>query len=372
MGDIKIYEKIEIAKKKLETLESKLGISKSLNMSGFANNNPFPVVRIDERGKILISNLAANEYFEIDVLRGKDWNKLVQVEPNSIKVVDGHLQHEYVLKGRTLLFCYRNVVDLGHVNIYGFDISHQREVERELEVEKARHLHSAKMATLGEMAGGMAHELNTPLCLMALSINQIEKCLEKGKIELLRNVLDEMDQAVLRMSKLISGFKTFSREDRNGEFSFVSFKKILEESIAICEMGLKGTSIHFDFPKNIPDISIECNPTELSQVIINLVHNARDAIENDNKPWIKIHIDISNSMVFQVIDSGNGIPEDILEKIFIPFFTTKEIGKGTGLGLPIIKEIIEKHNGELIIDRENENTCFKFELPLVQTAGEFL
>lgn len=375
MYDLKLQQ-IQLLKEKLQLLEEKYCYGgKAVNQfkfEDFAFHNPFPVIRINEDGIIIISNQAANDYFQQETLRGKKWNKLVQVEPNSIQVIDGDLQHEFKINGRTLLLCYRNVSEKGFINIYAFDISHQREVEKELELEKARHMHSAKMASLGEMAGGMAHELNTPLGLMALSINQIQKSYELGKLNILVDVLSDMDDAVKRMAKLISGFKTFSRDDRKGEFAFVSFRKLLEETFAICRMGLKGTNVEFLVPTVIPDIQIECNPSEFSQVLINLVHNARDAVEDMIKPWIKIEIEVQSELFVRVTDSGHGIPEEKQDNIFIPFFTTKEVGKGTGLGLSIIKDIIKTHQGELKLRPECENTCFEFQIPLIQSAGELL
>ncbi len=152
----------------------------------------------------------------------------------------------------------------------------------------------------------------------------------------------------------------------------MNLKKLIEECIEICKMSLKDDGVELFYPEDIRDISIECNPTEISQVLINLVQNARDAISGSESPWIKIEMTYGDELVIKVIDSGAGVPPEIEEKLFVPFYTTKEIGKGTGLGLSIIKGIVERHNGEIGLDKNCPNTCFRFRIPVLQNIGAFL
>ncbi len=378
---LKLQTKLERANQKIELLEeliedqmrtiySEQEINKKF--AYFATYSPYPVVRIDGEGIITLSNMAANEYFKQEKLRGVAWNELVDMNLAKIDMTKGYLQHEYHVHGKDLLLCYKNIPELEVINIYGFDITDSKQIERELEEERARHIHSMQMATLGEMAGGMAHELNTPLGLMSLSIKQIETCYTKGKTDMFHDIIADMYGTIDRMSKLINGFKTFSRNTNENDFTFVNLKKLIEECIEICKMSLKDDGVELFYPEDIRDISIECNPTEISQVLINLVQNARDAISGSESPWIKIEMTYGDELVIKVIDSGAGVPPEVEEKLFVPFYTTKEIGKGTGLGLSIIKGIVERHNGEIGLDKDCPNTCFRFRIPVLQNIGAFL
>ena len=347
-------------------------ISEDEKMAYFARYNPNPVIRIDNYGKVLISNKSANVYFKIEKMRGLHWNDLVDMNRAKIDTSKGNLRFEYNLHGKDLLLCYSPVPEIEAINIYGFDISERKKMEKELEEERARHLHSSKMATLGEMAGGMAHELNTPLGLLSLSLNQLEKSFDNR--ERAEDIILEMEKTIQRMAKLINGFKTFSRSKDDDEFSFTSFKFLYEDSMQLCQMSLKNKGILFTFDECVEDVSIECNASRISQVIMNLVQNAADAIkkQDEEKRWIKVQLEVADELIVSVTDSGTGIPEDIVEKIFIPFYTTKDVGEGTGLGLGIIKGIIDKHNGNVFVDTKCENTCFRFSLPLIQSIGDFL
>jgi signal transduction histidine kinase len=117
------------------------------------------------------------------------------------------------------------------------------------------------------------------------------------------------------------------------------------------------------------DLMIECRPTPISQVLLNILNNAFDAIEKMDHRWVRIEcVDIGSQVVIRLIDSGPGIREDLRAKILEPFFTTKEVGKGTGLGLSIAHGIVRAHNGKIEIDSSCPNTCFQITLPKYQTS----
>ncbi|RYZ66100.1 MAG: HAMP domain-containing histidine kinase, partial [Proteobacteria bacterium] len=119
----------------------------------------------------------------------------------------------------------------------------------------------------------------------------------------------------------------------------------------------------------IPDVNLICRPTELSQVLLNLLNNAFDAVEeaeaNQSQRWVQVAVRVEGEWVsLTVTDSGTGIPETVASRMLEPFYTTKELGKGTGLGLSISKGIVETHGGQLYYDRSNPNTSFVVELKL--------
>ena len=152
-------------------------------------------------------------------------------------------------------------------------------------------------------------------------------------------------------------------------------KTLIDETIALCQERLKinGVKLKYKYPENFEELYFECRLVEVSQVLLNLLNNAFDAIENLDDKWIEIEIEIINlksTIQFRVTDSGKGISRDLATLILAPFFTTKSAGKGTGLGLSISQKIIHSHSGKFWIDTESKNTCFIFELPIAQDKSK--
>ena len=118
-----------------------------------------------------------------------------------------------------------------------------------------------------------------------------------------------------------------------------------------------------------PGLEIACRPTQIAQVLVNLINNSRDAVSNLNEKWIKVEVDkTDDNIIIAITDSGPGIPASVRAKMFNPFFTTKEVGVGTGLGLSISAGIIKSHNGQLRLASKSKNTRFEVVLPIVQVA----
>ena len=229
-------------------------------------------------------------------------------------------------------------------------------------------IQSNKMATLGEMASGIAHEINNPLAIIKMTALQMQKIINPENTVLKSNVA-RIDSTVDRISKIIQGLRTFSRDGRNDPFELVSFNQMLEDILSFSNERLKHHSIKFIIDDYNAKLVFEGRAIEISQVLLNLFNNSIDALnslEMEDK-WIKIsaknegiHLEI------KISDSGRGIPRDIQNKIFQPFFTTKEIGQGTGLGLSLSLTIIKNHQGEIFIDEQSPNTCFILRLPIKQ------
>lgn len=118
-------------------------------------------------------------------------------------------------------------------------------------------------------------------------------------------------------------------------------------------------------------LEVECRPTQISQVILNLLNNAHDAIGSLEEKWVMVSVtEIENDIEIRVTDSGSGIPEHVRMKIMEPFFTTKPVGKGTGLGLSVSLGILKAHRGSLVVDTESKNTCFVLRFPRLQPMKE--
>ncbi|VAW94749.1 hypothetical protein MNBD_GAMMA23-1170 [hydrothermal vent metagenome] len=247
-----------------------------------------------------------------------------------------------------------------------------KEKERELIVSQGHVHHANKMASLGEMASGMAHEINSPIQTINLIAQRIQRQLKKGiSNEDINASMDKITTSVKKVSALIDSLRKVSRDSTSDDFSETRICDLISDAVNMTEERFKVNNIQFDvnFHNISENMTIQCQRLQISQVIINLVNNSNDAISELDDKWIKINIDkIDGKVRFTITDSGSGIPDNIAAKIFEPMFTTKDIGKGTGLSLSISCEIILKHNGRLYINKESPNTCFIIELPVTHIA----
>lgn len=239
----------------------------------------------------------------------------------------------------------------------------------ELEEQKNLTFHASKMAALGEMAAGIAHEINNPLSIISLNNHMLQHQIENNHIdrENLKRYIQNIDLTVLRISKIIKGLRTISRDDSNEEFAMTKFGDVLDDVLALSGEKFKvhGIILKTDVPEDIHEMEIKCRRVQLSQVFINLLANAYDSVEDRKNPWISLSARIEGqSLVVRITDSGPGISRELQEKIFQPFFTTKEVGKGTGLGLSLSSSIIRAHKGEITVDNTSPTTCFVIKLPI--------
>lgn len=226
---------------------------------------------------------------------------------------------------------------------------------------------NARLAALGEMAGGVAHEINNPLAIIDGSLDMCLRDIDKDRIdsEKLRDRIEKSRSTLKRITKIVKGLRRFSREPGEDEMEDCPLQSLINESLDLSRERLRnmGVNLMIDISS---ELVIHCNQTEFVQVIINLVNNSLDEIRNMKDPWIKIIGRKSNdAVVLSVIDSGKGIPKDVAKHIMRPFFTTKAIGEGTGLGLSISHGIVKKHGGDLFVDETYPNTKFDIVLPSV-------
>lgn len=249
------------------------------------------------------------------------------------------------------------------------DITKRLETEQQL-------IQASKMATLGEMATGLAHELNQPLSVIktasSFSVKKIEKN-EPIEDETLFNILMKIDSNVDRATNIINHMRQFARKS-DMEMQKIHVNEVMKRALEIFsqQLKLRGIEVLWDIKKDLP--KIKADPSRLEQVFINLLINARDAIEEKwntrpSKPGrkyitLKTACDDQN-VICEVCDTGNGVPEAIADKIFEPFFTTKEVGKGTGLGLSISYGIVKDCGGSIeVTPNEPEGACFILKFPI--------
>lgn len=277
-----------------------------------------------------------------------------------------HVRHIYE-KGRCVFD-----EDKRPMYIEGFilDITDRKEYEAQLETTKAKSIASAKLASLGEMAGGVAHEINNPLAIISMNAAQLLELLDDPDAtkDELKMFVEKIQKTTARIDRIVKGLKSFARGGELDPFISTSVKSIIENTLELCSEKLKKHAVELRL-KNIVDVSIECREAQIGQVLLNLISNGVDAIDKLSEKWIEIELkDLDGYVVIDVTDSGVGIPDEVAEKIMQPFFTTKDVGKGTGLGLSISKGIIESHKGRFRLDRKSENTRFSILLPKLQKS----
>jgi two-component system NtrC family sensor kinase len=255
-------------------------------------------------------------------------------------------------------------------------------------------LQQEKMASIGLMAAGVAHEINNPMAFISCNISTLGKYMERLreyqatltthlancpdsskqainemqrrlKIDLILedtgNLVKETLEGTERVRKIVQALKAFSRIDQADE-EFADIIQCLESTINIAWNEIKYVAtLHKEFG-DIP--KIKCFPQQLNQVFMNLLVNAAHAIPDHGEITVRTWHD-TVSIFVSFSDTGSGIPVDIQQRIFEPFFTTKETGKGTGLGLPISFDIIRKHGGELTFTSQlGLGTTFTISLPI--------
>ena len=250
-----------------------------------------------------------------------------------------------------------------------FEITEKKHAEEALAEEQVKSIHLGRLSSLGEMASGIAHEINNPLAVIngLLAISQ-RKLKEENAVAAIPVVLEKLVKSqfhISRISKIIHGLREFSSSGDDEPFENFSIRRVFSTVGDLCSEKLKSLGIGFEIKSE--NIEIKGNLVQIEQVLVNLVNNAIDAVSKMESPWIHLVAEKKGELLeISITDSGPGIPPHIAEKIMNPFFTTKEVGKGTGLGLSISRGIVERHGGTLSLDAKSKNTRFVILLPAGQ------
>jgi PAS domain S-box-containing protein len=245
-----------------------------------------------------------------------------------------------------------------------FDISDRRKVEETLKNRTEQLLQARKLASLGVLTSGVAHELNNPLNNISTSIQILLEELEEGNIEQNRNRLIEVEKQVERAKNIIKALLEFSHK-KSLSFKRVQFKNLVKKSIEMIKEEMPDEiSINMNVPENI---EANLDPKRVQQVLTNLILNSVQAMTGGGVLTIIAWEGMENDakmFYFQVQDTGQGISKQDVNKIFDPFFTTKDVGIGSGLGLSIAHSIIKQHGGRIDVESiPGEKTKFTVILP---------
>ena len=232
---------------------------------------------------------------------------------------------------------------------------------RELALERSKADATARLASLGEMAKGMAHEINNPLSVVLFSAEELNQRARERNIdpELFENFTGKIVKMSHRMAKIIKGLRYFSRDAENDPIKPTSLAQIIEQALDLQRERFKSSNISIDVSEFPEDYLVSCREVQMIQVIMNLLSNAQDATLSRPERWVRLRASGDATTVrLQMENSGTPVPLELKDKIFEPFFSTKEVNKGTGLGLSISIGLMQQNGGDLRLINL-EPACFE-------------
>ena len=252
------------------------------------------------------------------------------------------------------------------------DVTERRRIEDELASQRAARIQSEKLADMGTLLAGVAHELNNPLTVVTGYSSILRQALGDGPM---RERINRVASAAERCVRIVRNFLALARQHPL-ERQMVRLDRIVEEAVELLAYPLRvdNVEVRLDLAPDVP--AVWADPHQLHQVIVNLITNAHHAMHgsaSDRRLTIRTRFRPADARVsVEVADTGSGIPADVLARMFEPFFTTKPAGQGTGLGLPLCQGIVEGHGGILRVESHvGEGTVMIVDLPVVAPpAGE--
>lgn len=248
----------------------------------------------------------------------------------------------------------------------------REEYEQELELERKKRAEESRLGSLGRMSAGIAHEINNPLAVISARLDYLKSNLTSRELmdAKLEKDFSALTRQLGRISEIVDKIRAMSANAHHESLSQVELAVLVRQSIEnfSTRLGIKQIVCEMEFPAE--PLFIHCRPEEIAFVFNNLIENSIDAIESLQDRWIKITATTQgNTHVIQIQDSGPRIPEEIADKLMDPFFTTKEIGKGTGLGLAVCQTTLRHHGGEISYDPTASHATFVLRLPTQNPFG---
>jgi PAS domain S-box-containing protein len=254
------------------------------------------------------------------------------------------------------------------------DISEGREQEKQLKEQQAQIVAQGRLSALGEMAAGIGHEINNPLTLVLGGLAQIRRWASEQNNPptlLLKNV-HMAEHHAGRIAGIVQSLRALARNEEGDPMSSNSAARIIQDAVVFAQSKLKHSQTELEVQIEHGDYFVNCHPGEIIQVVSNLIRNSVDACGDQlgTKVWVKVSRDSSSGkIIFAVEDNGSGIPESARSLIMTPFFTTKTVGEGTGLGLSLSRRLLARHGTELKIESFSKPTRFAFSLDEAQAQS---
>ena len=286
---------------------------------------------------------------------------------HSIKTLIEGNEDSYLLVGAEILFVLllikliKTYSDLYNKSqAMSIELQDKLVLEQELQEQKVAALQKSKLASLGEMAAGMAHEVNNPLTISMGKLEIVNKLI--GKMEVIPPKVPELIISIIEANKraaaIVNSIRNLSRMKDESEFQQFNIDELLVLVKPLVQLRI--TRLDVEFIEEFENFSVYADMGEVSQVLLNLINNSLDALKDvAPKGWIRISTEIfEDQIMLKVTDSGLLTNLGDMVKIFEPFYTTKDIGEGTGLGLSVSRSIMQRNGGTLTLDTSGPNTCF--------------
>lgn len=237
------------------------------------------------------------------------------------------------------------------------DVTDHIEIEKELN-------HNNRLKSIGELAAGIGHEINNPLTLITANIDKLASAKE-NEVIVKKSSLENLKNSANRIKNIVSGLRTFARKDQEDTKRTFNPILTLQETIDLLKEIYKADQITIKslLPQKSSNIFIRGDRGKFQQIVINILNNSKDALKSSKEKIINITVSLNNeSFHLTIKDTGIGIPKEIRTQIFSPFFTTKDIGEGTGIGLSLVHKFVKEMNGNISLS-ENDKTEFILEFP---------
>jgi PAS domain S-box-containing protein len=331
------------------------------------------VVVLDDEGRILRFNRACEQttgYSSEEAIGKTVWDFLLLPEETAAakqvfeslkrgELRKEHQNHWVAKDGQRRLITWANTVitdpngKTDYVVATGIDVTELQLVHEQLR-------RTERVAELGTLASGMAHEIGTP---MNVILGRAEYLMERVKEEPIKRGLQTIVTQVERITRVMNQLLSFARR-RTPERRALNLQATIEDNLEMFQERLNRANVNLEtsFPETCP--AVHADPDQMSQVMINLVMNAIHAMPDGGTLRVGL-APLDDTVRLIVSDTGQGMPQEVVAKIFDPFFTTKEFGKGTGLGLTVVKGIVDEHRGTIAVESDTgRGTTFTIDIPI--------
>jgi len=367
-SEVEVFEEVNKQKSKFKTL---------------FENSPFGMAYCCLDGTIVESNQAFKDmigYTDDEVLKLTYWDltprkyesqEIVQLESLEKTGRYGPYVKEYIHKDGSLIPVELSgmIVDFdnGEKAIWSIiqDLTEKKKTQQLLEEQKLQALKTSKMAALGHMSGGVAHEINNPLTIISGNTTMLKKSLIKDVLdkEKMAHRIETIESNIERISKIIQSLRLFSKEGDLSQREDLEINSILSYAEDMISERLKSYGISLNIVGNAESF-VNVSKFQIGQVFFNLLNNSIDAVKDLQDRWIEVSIhERKNNIIIRITDAGKIEDEKVIENLFTPFYTTKDIGTGMGLGLSVSRGIVESYGGSLDVDTNDTNTCFVMIIP---------
>lgn len=354
--------------------------------------SPLGIIIYDDLGQCILANLASanlvgatrEQLLQQNYHKIESWKKsgLYQVATEAIKVgqnrsLEVELTTTFDKEVAIQVFFIPFLLDnKNYLLLMVNDVTLKKEEEKEKDIIQKKLFQASKMATIGELAAGVGHEINNPLAIINGYIGVIKKYFLKNnlQIEMIDEAIGAQKSAVARIKNVIEGLRTFSAEQETiDELEVLDINEINSNLLSFLNSLYEKDDIKIEILKEAPYCEILGHKEKYRQIITNILNNARDALRGvkDKKIVIENKVTNDDKAVIRISDNGSGIEADKLPRIFDAFFTTKEIGQATGLGLTVTKNLVSNLGGKIeVYSIPKEGTSFVLSFPIVKDIAK--